>query len=242
MILLSKIRRAEQVKDTRPIAIGCAAEKVYCRRILERTKNRISLNQPWQCAGARRQTCDFLYTLHKLFEEEREWSKGLCILKIDFWRAFDSVDRNRLLAKLWTLQGDCEEYRTWERLMKGTTFSLRTPWGQSSFASKSGIRQGSVESPAFFGVLMEWVLEDIMTTHEWRTHISSETQRTPLHHLQRDQAPCPTLHRGHERAVSGWSQNARVTSKNLAKGPRQVLVHTSPPACRHTNWQQNTNA
>ena len=163
MVLLPKTRSPEQAKDTRPIAIGCAAEKVYCRIILERTRHHITLRKPWQCAGARRQTCDFLYTLHKLFEEEREWSKGLCILKVDFKRAFDTVDRNRLLARLWELKGDSEEYRTWERLMTGTTFTMRSPWGQSTFHSTTGIRQGSIESPAFFGVLVEWVLEEILS-------------------------------------------------------------------------------
>ena len=173
MVLLPKTRSPEQAKDTRPIAIGCAAEKVYCRIILERTRHHITLRKPWQCAGARRQTCDFLYTLHKLFEEEREWSKGLCILKVDFKRAFDTVDRNRLLARLWELQGDSEEYRTWERLMTGTTFTMRSPWGQSTFHSTTGIRQGSIESPAFFGVLVEWVLEEITVTYRWKTHVST---------------------------------------------------------------------
>ena len=173
MVLLPKVRHPCSARDTRPIAIGCAAEKVYCRIVLERTKTHITLQRPWQCAGARRQTSDFLHTLHKLFEEEREWSKGLCVLKVDFRRAFDTVNRDRLLGRLFHLMGDCEEYRTCNLLMTGTTFTMRSPWGQSTFASCSGIRQGSIESPAFFGVLMEWILEDITNDQKWNKFVST---------------------------------------------------------------------
>ena len=173
MILLPKVRHPKQPKDTRPISMGCAAEKLLCRILLERTKPFIQLREPWQCAGSRRQTCDFLYSLQHLFEEEREWSSGLCVLKVDFRRAFDSVIRNKLLARLFQLQGNCEEFRVWERLMIGTTCTLRSPWGQTTFGSTVGIRQGSIESPAFFGVLVEWILSDLVRDKKWRNYVST---------------------------------------------------------------------
>ena len=173
MVLLPKVRAPEAAKDTRPIAIGCAAEKIYSRIILQRTRDHIALRRPWQCAGPRRQTCDYLYVLHKLFEEEREWSQGICVLKVDFRRAFDSVRRDKLLCRLFHFLGNTEEFRAWEALMTNTTFTLRSPWGQTTLSSDSGIRQGSVESPAFFGVLMEWVLEDIIQANGWKNSVTT---------------------------------------------------------------------
>ena len=173
MVLLPKTRSPKQAKDTRPISMTCAAEKTFCRILLERTKPFISLTRPWQCAGPRGQTCDYLYAIHKLFEEEREWCKGLCALKIDLRRAFDSVRRDKLLHRLWDLQGDTEEFCIWERLMTGTSCTLRSPWGQTTFATMSGIRQGSIESPAFCGILIEWVLSDIMQDKKWNQAVST---------------------------------------------------------------------
>ena len=161
MVLLPKLRNPRSPKDTRPIAMGCSAEKLFCRIILRRCDNCFQLRRPWQCAAPRRQTCDYLFTMHRICELEREWSKGLCILKIDFRRAFDSINRKVLLGRLRTRLGDSEEFRIWETIMLDTSCILRSPWNQTNFETSRGIRQGAIESPAMFGCLVEWVLEDI---------------------------------------------------------------------------------
>ena len=103
----------------------------------------------------------------------KEWQKSLSIVKVDFTRAFDSIDRNCLLGKLFAKLGDCEEYRVWERLMTGTTCTLQSPWYQTTFETKAGIRQGAVESPAFFGALIEWALEDVGKAQGWKGFVST---------------------------------------------------------------------
>ena len=45
--------------------------------------------------------------------------------------------------------------------------------GVSTFDTKVGIRQGAIESPCFFGILIEWALEEIAAEHQWSTAISS---------------------------------------------------------------------
>ena len=57
--------------------------------------------------------------------------------------------------------------------MKGTTCTLQSPWNQSEFSANSGIRQGAVESPCFFGAWMEWALQDIGDKHQWKKHPST---------------------------------------------------------------------
>ena len=150
MVLLPKIQCPILPKQTRPICIGSAAETTFCRIILTRCEDKISLTRPWQCSGKRRQCGDYLFTIHRLMELDREWSKGLCVLILDLSRAFDSVDRDVLLSQLFARLGDTEEYRIWETLMVGTSCTLRSPWSQSNFATNVGIRQGAIESPCFF--------------------------------------------------------------------------------------------
>ena len=76
MVLLPKITSPTLPKDTRPINIACSAEKLFSRIVLRRCQDKIALRKPWQCAGKSRQTADFLHTLAKLFEVEREWQKN----------------------------------------------------------------------------------------------------------------------------------------------------------------------
>ena len=105
MVLLPKVVHPKRARDTRPICMGCAAEKLFSRIILNRCELQLQLRKPWQCAGRHRQTTDFLHTIHRLFELEREWSKGISVLKIDFSKAFDTVNRKVLLERLFTKLG-----------------------------------------------------------------------------------------------------------------------------------------
>ena len=80
MVLLPKVSMPKQARDTRPIAIGCAAEKIFCRVILERTKPHCSVRRPWQCSAPGRQSTDYLHAVHRLMETEREWQCGLAVI------------------------------------------------------------------------------------------------------------------------------------------------------------------
>ena len=173
MVLIPKVTHPVQPKDTRPISIGSAVERVFSRMVLSRCKQILHLQTSWQCAGPHRQTADYLHTLWKLFEVEREWSKGLAVVKVDFARAFDTVRRDVLLRKLHSLLGSTEEYRVWHSLLSDTSCTLCSPWNQSVFAVDTGIRQGAIESPLFFALIMEWALQETIDTYKWEAGIST---------------------------------------------------------------------
>ena len=117
-----------------------------------------------------RQTADYIHSIYKLFEVEREWSKGLSIIKVDLARAFDSVRRDVLLGKL---HCNTEEFRVFQRLLTNTSCLLCSPWNQTSSAVDVGIRQGAVESPLFFSLLMEWALRETIDTYQWKDGVST---------------------------------------------------------------------
>ena len=54
-----------------------------------------------------------------------------------------------------------------EQLLLDTTALLVTPWGMSEFRMDSGIKQGAVESPCFFSLLMEEGLCEASELYRW---------------------------------------------------------------------------
>ena len=173
MVLLPKTSLPKKATETRPISMGCTAEKIFCHIVLSRCKPDLQLQHEWQCAGENRQCADYIHTVCKLLECEREWQSGLAILKLDFAKAFDSVRRDALLAKLFCKLGDSEEFRIWEHLMMNTDCTLLTAWAQSRFKTDVGIRQGAIESPYFFSLLVEWVIEEVSQQPSWRNSVST---------------------------------------------------------------------
>ena len=173
MVLLPKLAKPVDVRHTRPISISNAVERVFSRLVLHRCRDHLSPKHPWQACGPRRQSLDYLHSLHRLFESEREWQKGLAVLKLDLSRAFDSVNRERLVLRLREVLGATEEARAWERLLTHTSTLLCTPWNTSQFTTGVGIRQGAVESPMIFAALTEWVLAETIAEFQWKPSIAT---------------------------------------------------------------------
>ena len=50
---------------------------------------------------------------------------------------------------------------------------LCSPWDQTGFAVRTGIRQGAVESPLFFALIMEWAIQETITRYKWEGTVSA---------------------------------------------------------------------
>ena len=173
MVLLPKTSHPSRIAETRPISIGTATEKIFCRMVLARCASTLAPQKPWQCCGPRRQSLDFLHVAMRLLENEREWGKSLTLLKVDLTKAFDMINRESLLLRLRDKLGNTEEYRVWEGLLMGSLAILQSPWGSSTFEVGRGIRQGAVESPLMFAAIIEWVLQDASNRYQWNTCTST---------------------------------------------------------------------
>ena len=89
------------------------------------------------------------------------------MLKLDVAKAFDSVDRERLLGLLQVRMGDCPELRCWRSLLQDSNAVLQTPWGTSLVGMTQGIKQGAVESPGLFAMVAEVCLLEAATRYQW---------------------------------------------------------------------------
>ena len=167
MVLLPKCDQPEDPKELRPICLGSAANKVFARMLLSRTRAAFRYSGPFQNMGEGRQTIDHIWTIARMMALEQEWKGGLWFLKIDIQKAFDSLDRGRFLGRLQDKLGRCEELRLWWDLFLHTEAGLSTAWGHSVIPMASGIRQGSVESPQVFASVMDWIMADVSSKYGW---------------------------------------------------------------------------
>ena len=167
IILLPKVGQPLHPKDVRPIALGCSTSKLFARMVTNRIVCLLDHRSPAQCAGRHRQPSDVMYSLSRLFQLEQEWKRGLVAVKIDVSKAFDSVNREKLLTCLLLRLGDTIEYRALRALLVNTEATLQSAWGTSTFEMKSGIKQGAIESPMLFSFLMDVALSDTAKAKGW---------------------------------------------------------------------------
>ena len=168
MVVIPKVTFPSQPGELRPLSMGSAAAKVFARMLLTRSEPLIKLKGPEQCSGKGRQACDFIFVVSRLMQLEQEWKQGACWLKVDLAKAFDTVNRRVLTEKLLQRMGMCPEYRCWYNLLQGTDAVLQTGWDCSILEMHDGIKQGAIESPAFFSFLAETCLREASDRYKWQ--------------------------------------------------------------------------
>ena len=167
MVVIPKTAYPAEPGDLRPLSMGSAAAKVFARMLLARSEPLIRIQGPEQCSGKGRQCSDFVFTVSRLMQLEQEWKQGTCWLKVDLAKAFDRVDRRVLTQRLLQRMGMCPEYRCWHNLLRNTDAVLQTDWDTTIIEMHDGIKQGAIESPAFFSFLAETCLHEAVERYAW---------------------------------------------------------------------------
>ena len=168
MVLLPKIACPKLAKHLRPINMSSAACKTFSRLLLGRMHGDLEQRNSWQCASAGRQPCDFIYTIMRGMMQEKEWKRGIVYTKIDVEKAYDKIDRQKLVDSLERVIGWSEIMECWHRLIMDTHAQIQSPWGTTQIAMRSGIKQGAIESPIFFLAIMQWVIAEAATSEAWQ--------------------------------------------------------------------------
>ncbi|MFH4984569.1 hypothetical protein AB6A40_011278 [Gnathostoma spinigerum] len=101
-ILLHKKGDTEDLKNYRPICLLDHLSKLFTRIIYNRLKTTLDEQQPKEQAGFRGgySTIDYIFVLNQMIERAREYRLPLCLLFVDFEKAFDNVEVNAVLNAL----------------------------------------------------------------------------------------------------------------------------------------------
>ena len=178
MVVIPKEIAPTHPTGLRPLAMGSATAKVYSRLLMQRSTSLLQNIGPSQCSGKGRQTSEDLFTMARVMQLEAEWHRGLVVAKIDITKAFDMLDKKKLLSKLQDLLGTGFVYRSWHALLSDNNAILQTSWGQSTLQMDRGIKQGSVESPSFFSYISEHILETTKERFQWHSRSKAFDQLT----------------------------------------------------------------
>ena len=102
-----------------------------------------------------RGTRDQITTIHWIIEKAREFQKNIYFCFIDYAKAFDCVDHN----KLWKILQEMEYQTTllayWEICMWVKSTSQNHTWKMDWFQIGKGVRQGCILSPCLFNLGVE---------------------------------------------------------------------------------------
>jgi exonuclease III len=180
IIKLPKKGNLNKCENWRPITLLCTASKVMTKIIVERMKTDIDKKLRENQAGYRpgRSGNDNICTLRIILEQAAEMRQNIYINFIDFYKAFDAVDRD----KMWTIISQYGLPNKYLNMIKAFYNNYMASIEHNGILSEpinieTGVRQGCVMSPILFLMVIDWVMRkttDNRTGIKWNTFTTLE--------------------------------------------------------------------
>jgi exonuclease III len=172
LIPLNKPGKKKKVENTRPITLLNTCRKALSNVVLHRIRSRVeSYLSPAQ-SGFRqyRSTADIIWTYRWLELISDRFTKHIKIYGMDMSKAFDSIDREKLMEILSDVLHDEEhgddEIRIIRFLLANTTLKTKIQGNisEDSFRTTLGTPQGDALSPILFTIYLEAAMKKFRAT------------------------------------------------------------------------------
>ena len=144
------------------IALISHTSKAILKILQARFQQYVNHKLPDVQAGFRkdRGTRDQIANIHWIIEKAREFQKNIYFCFIDYTKAFDYVDNNKLwkILKEMGIPGLLTCFL--RNLYAGQDATVRTGHGTDWFQIGKGVRQGSILSPCLFNLHAEYIMRN----------------------------------------------------------------------------------
>ena len=163
-IALPKKPGAVDCEQHRTISLMSHLTKILLKIILLRIRNKLrpEIGEMQFCFVEDKGTRNGIFTLSMLMERCIEVNKDLYMCFIDYSKAFDKVQHEKLFKILSSLDIDGKDLRILRNLYWEQEAAMRVDNELSSFTPiRRGVRQGCVLSPDLFNLYSEMILRDI---------------------------------------------------------------------------------
>ncbi|KAH7708500.1 hypothetical protein AAVH_24255 [Aphelenchoides avenae] len=179
-VLIFKKGDPEDIANYRPVCLLSTVYKVFTKAVLKRLTNTLDAAQPPEQAGFRSGYCtlDHLQTMNQLQKKAREFGRHLCVVFIDYEKAFDTVEVNAVwnaldersrvvLLRFWrSVVVDPRHVRLPEEANDGCTTDITLFDDPVRIPICRGVRQGDTVSPKLFTAALESTFQEL----NWEAH------------------------------------------------------------------------
>ena len=161
LFLIPKRGNAKECSNYCTIAVLSHASKVILKSLQARLQQYVNHELPDIQAGFRkgRGTRDQIANVRWIIEKSRESPKNIYFCFIDYAKAFDCVDHNKLWKILKELGIPDQLTYLLRNLYAGQEVTVRTGHGKTDwFQIRKGVRQGCILSPCLFNLYAEYIM------------------------------------------------------------------------------------
>ncbi|CAE7333994.1 unnamed protein product [Symbiodinium microadriaticum] len=172
LALLAKTKHPRHPGDLRPIAVSSAFNKLVNRLVCTRTMPACRRGSSVSSCGKGRQAADLIGAASRIRDVVHEWRLPAVLGKLDVAGAFDRVDRRKIVLLLNERLCDPKlgrELRYLLHQLHTHVLEGAVPGGNLiTIVPNNGIKQGAPESAEIFGLVVDWLLSDLVKTNKWR--------------------------------------------------------------------------
>jgi hypothetical protein len=161
--LLHKKGDKMDIGNYRPISLISHISKLFTKVIKNRIEKQLDANQSKEQAGFRQgySTSDHLHVITQLVEKCNEYTLPLCLVFVDYEKAFDSVEHNGIIDAM-RAHGIQETYvETLASIYNKGTSVIKLDHVSNRFPINRGVRQGDTLSPKLFNAGLEQIFRQL---------------------------------------------------------------------------------